>query len=34
MVEHREIARIEDDSGGIAIAPLDPDAAAVAEHYL
>ncbi len=32
VVEHGEIARIEDDAGGIAIAPFDADRTADAEH--
>src|ERR1700678_2193385 len=31
-IENLEIARIEDDAGGIAIAPFNPDVADVAEH--
>ncbi len=32
MVEHREVARIEHDPGRVAVAPLDTDGPAVAEH--
>ena len=32
VVEHREIARVIDDVGGVAVAPLDLDIAPVHEH--
>jgi hypothetical protein len=32
MVEHLEIARVEDNPGRVAIAPLDTNRAAIAEH--
>src|ERR1700739_5132782 len=32
IVEHREIARVIDDVGGVAVAPLDLDIAPVHEH--
>src|SRR5690349_5998584 len=34
IVEHREITRIVDDVGGVAVAPLDLDVAPVHEHAL
>src|SRR5947209_1192854 len=34
VVEHREIARVVDDVGGVAIAPLDLDIAPVHKHSL
>ena len=34
VVEHREVARIVDDVGGVAIAPLDTDGARVLQHRI